>query len=127
MPGYCDDGHLRVIEVWIVPAKRLRITHCSKKVGVLIVRDLVRGKFEGIHPDAMPRLFIIASDFAAHPEPTRWDAHHHRFAGFDPGCSRGCHAWPSNPNFHLQLGEDALRRHDTLQVMPRAKITDLLC
>jgi hypothetical protein len=85
MPRYRDDGHLRVIEVWIVPAKRLRTTHCGKKAGVLLVRDLLSGKLEGIHPDTMQRLFIIAPDFAAHPEPTPWDAHHHRFAGFDPG------------------------------------------
>jgi hypothetical protein len=85
MPRYRDDRHLRVIEVWIVPAKRLRITHCGKKAGVLLVRDLVSSKLEGVHPDAMQRLFIIAPVFAAHPEPTAWDAHHQRFAGFDPG------------------------------------------
>jgi hypothetical protein len=85
MPRYCDDRHLRVIEVCIVPAGGRRIVHCGKKAGVLLVRDLVSSKLEGVHPDAMHRLFIIAADFAAHPEPTLWDANHHWFAGFDPG------------------------------------------
>jgi len=85
MPRYRDDRHLRVIEVWIVPATRLRITHCGKKAGILLVRDLVSSKLEGVHPDAMDRLFIIAPNFAAHPEPTLRDANHHWFAGFDPG------------------------------------------
>jgi len=53
MPRYRDDRHLRVVEVWIVPARRLRITHRGKKAGVLNVRDLVSSKLEGIHPDAM--------------------------------------------------------------------------
>jgi hypothetical protein len=85
MPRDRDDRHLWVIKVWIVRAKRPRIIHRGKKAGILLVRDLESSKLEGVHPDAMQRLFIIAPDFAAHPEPTAWDAHHHWFAGFDLG------------------------------------------
>jgi hypothetical protein len=85
MPRYRDDRHLRVIEVWIVPATRLRIAHCGKKAGILLVRDLVSGKLEDVDPHAMHRLFIISPSFAAHPEPTLWDPNHRWFAGFDPG------------------------------------------
>ena len=106
MPRYRDDRHLRVVEVWIVPARRLRITHRVKKAGVLNVRDLVSSKLEGIDPDAMQGLFIISPDFATHPEPAPWDAHHHRFDSFDPGRRGGCHIWPFNPIFHSQLRED---------------------
>ena len=91
MPRYGDDRHLRMIETWIVPAQRLRRTHRGEEAGVLLVRDLVSGKLEGIHPDAMHWLFIVAPDFAAHPEPALWDMRHHRFDGFEPGRWRGCH------------------------------------
>ncbi len=50
MPRYRDDGHLRLIEIWIVPAKRLRTPHCGKKAGVLLVRDLVSGKLRRYPP-----------------------------------------------------------------------------
>lgn len=63
----------------------------GKEEGVLLIRNLMNGKIERIHPNAVHGLFIIASDFAAHPEPTLWDAHHHRFLGPDPGCWRKCH------------------------------------
>src|SRR5258708_5129779 len=115
MPRYRNDRHLRVVEVWIVPAQRLRMTHRGKKAGVLLIRDLVSSKVEGTHPDAMQWLFIIAPDFAAHPEPTPWDVHHHRFDSLNPGGWRGCHRWPFDAYIHPQLSEDILGRHDTLK------------
>src|SRR5215469_7317923 len=122
MPRHRDDRHLRVIEVWIVPARRLRIIHCDEKAGIVLVGDLISSKVEGVHADAMQWLFIIAPDFAAHPKPTAWDAHHYWFPGFDPGSWRGCHTRPSNPNSHLQPGGNGLREHDTLEQRPRAKV-----
>src|SRR5215470_11143595 len=122
MPRYRDDRHLRVIEVWIVPARRLRIIHCDEKAGIVLVGDLISSKVEGVHADAMQWLFIIAPDFAAHPKPTAGDAHHYWFPGFDPGSWRGCHTRPSNPNSHLQPGGNGLREHDTLEQRPRAKV-----
>src|SRR5262249_52594947 len=122
MPRYRDDRHLQVIEVWIVPARRLRIIHCDEKAGIVLVGDLISSKVEGVHADAMQWLFIIAPDFAAHPKPTAWDAHHYWFPGFDPGSWRGCHTRPSNPNSHLQPGGNGLREHDTLEQRPRAKV-----
>src|SRR5215468_7235953 len=122
MPRYRDDRHLRVIEVWIVPARRLRIIHRDEKAGIVLVGDLISSKVEGVHEDAMQWLFIIAPDFAAHPKPTAWDAHHYWFPGFDPGSCRGCHTRPSNPNSHLQPGGNGLREHDTLEQRPRAKV-----
>src|ERR1700687_1473103 len=80
-----------MIETGVVPALRLRITQRGKEAGVLLVRDLINSKFECIHPNAMHRLFIIAPDFAAHPEPALWDAHHHGFDGFDLCRWRDCH------------------------------------
>src|SRR5208283_5616505 len=74
-----------MIETWIVPAQRLRKMHSGEEATVLLIRDLKDSKLECIHPDAMHRLFIIASNFAAHPEPTLWDPHHRGFDGPDLG------------------------------------------
>jgi hypothetical protein len=93
-----------MIETRIVPTRRLNTMPSGKEAGVLLIRHLMNGKIERVHPNAMHGLFIIAPDFAAHPEPTLWDAHHHGFNGPNPGCWRKCHGisiqtrtrkWPS--------------------------------
>jgi len=81
MPGYCDDRHLRVIEVWFIPARRRRTTRGGEKAGVLLVCDLVGSKLERIHPDAMRWFFIVAPRFATHPKPSPLNTHHHGFDG----------------------------------------------
>ena len=81
-----------MIEIWIVPARRRRVPRRGKKMGPFRVRDLVRAKFEGVHPDVMDWLFIIAPCLAAHPEPALRDAHHHRFDDFAPDAGGGYHA-----------------------------------
>jgi len=91
MPRQRDDRHLRMIEIRIVPAQRLRVTHRGKEAGVLLIRHLINSKLKSIHPNAMHWLFIIAPDFAAHPEPALWDTHHHRFDGPDPDAWEDCH------------------------------------
>src|SRR5215467_15899052 len=127
MPRYRDDRHLRVIEVWIVPARRQRIIHCDEKAGIVLVGDLISSKVEGVHADAMQWLFIIAPDFAAHPKPTAWDAHHYWFPGFDPGRWRGCHTRPFHPNSHLQRGGTAYENTIRWSSAPEQRSSIGLC
>jgi hypothetical protein len=66
--------------------------HRGKEAGILLIRDLVSSELESIHSNAMHRLFIIAPDFQAHPEPALWDMHHHGFDGPDQGPWGDCHS-----------------------------------
>src|SRR5262249_39803980 len=78
IPRQRDDGHAGMIEVWASPAQRRSMTCRGKKAAIFRVRHLVSGKLEGVHPDTMHGLFIVAPGFATHREPTLWDAHHCR-------------------------------------------------
>src|SRR5215471_2420448 len=86
-----------MIETRIVPAQRLRIARRSKEAAVLLIRDLINSEVESIHPNPMHRSFIIAPDFAAHPEPALGDAHHHGFDGPDSGPWRDIHGHYATP------------------------------
>ena len=81
-----------MIETWIVPAQRLRLIGRDKEAGVLLVRYLVSSQPEGIYPDTVHWLFVIAPDCAAHPEPALRDAHHRRFDDCGPGRWGGSHS-----------------------------------
>src|SRR5256886_14565056 len=94
VPRHRHHRHLRMMEVWITPARRRSTTRRRKKTPVLRVGHLVSRKLKTIHPYTMHRLLIIAPALATHPKPSLRDAHHFRL---DDRTLRTAQLFPTRP------------------------------
>src|SRR5262249_45188067 len=72
----CKPAHryywlIGMVEVGIAPLRRGRIAGRLEEAGEIAIAHLVDGHLEGIHPDTMDRLLLVAALLAAHLKITR--------------------------------------------------------
>src|SRR5215468_4232268 len=92
-PRNSYDRLLRMGEIWVVEEWRRKLALMAQKCGVFGVGNLVGGKFECIHPDAVDRTLVVLAGVRSHEEQSCGDGNHLRIRlckrGFGESGHRG--------------------------------------